>query len=177
VITVVLFGEDDGLKIGGQLRSALSKNGGVVHIYDGGLFSHGCDRFLLYETVVPPVLETENGVIIFKNRLPDCSDFSIPTSFTAVVGSENSAALRLLKNSGINTISCGMSACDTLSLSSIDEHSGAVSLQRTVKTVAGQELLPREIPVRLVEPLDEYAILAACAVVLLYSEETDLIQF
>ncbi len=67
-------------------------------------------------------------------------------------------------------ISCGLSSADTLSLSSIREHSALLTLRRSLFRLDGRLLEMQEIPVtfrRVMEPEPEALLLAASACLLL----------
>ena len=178
---VVLYGAatPDGARLCSGLLHALSKNGGALHVGGdrAGLSAPdgGCD-FLVIESDRPMELNIPDGVIIFKSTLDHFANFTgpaIPEGFTAVVESCNAGALTLLRRSGATVITCGMASTDTMSLSSIAEQSGAVSLLREIRTLSGETVEARDIPVSYTPGLSEYGVLAACAVLLLAGRDPE----
>ena len=167
--TVILFGAKKEKQTGEPLYEALSKNGGACFTGTARLESGGENpRFLLYEYESLPELALEKGIIIFKNEIAKFSRFHIPNGFTAVVDSENASALSLLKQQQrIQTITCGMSSHDTISISSVSEDSAAVSLQRAIRRLDGTTMEACEIPIKFSKSPGDYAILCCCAVLLL----------
>lgn len=72
-----------------------------------------------------------------------------PEGLPVAVSSSNRSALRILGNRHRHAIICGMYARDTITLSSYDRDCALVALQRTVLSLNGEEIEPREIKVRL----------------------------
>lgn len=103
-----------------------------------------------------------NSIVIF------CSNFKnkiCGKNYLAVFSSENHHAIEALNGSGNIAISCGMSAKDTLSAASITDEKRMVSLQRTIRSIDGEIIEPRDFYIKSSHGF--YASLAASAVLLL----------
>lgn len=72
-----------------------------------------------------------------------------PTGLPVAVSSSNRSALRILGNRSHHAIICGMYARDTITLSSYDRDCALVALQRTLLSLNGEEIEPKEIKVHL----------------------------
>ncbi|OJU11329.1 MAG: hypothetical protein BGN88_06715 [Clostridiales bacterium 43-6] len=169
MIPVFLYGKND-KSLSVHLRTALAKNGGVLHISENKFSAdpiHTLAHFMLYEFEHAPVFNMDTGIIVFKKELPDHVSLSIPSGFQAIVESDNQPALALLKKLRVPAITCGMSVSDTLSISSHEENSASISLQRDVMNVINEKIEECEITVKMTEEISSYSLLAISAVLLL----------
>lgn len=132
----------------------------ISQINDGG-------DYLFVKRSEPMIIDVPKGIFVFLNKIDKIFNLKIPSGFVAITRSENSAALRLLKTIGINTITCGMASADTLTLSSVSESSVSVSLQREIKTLSNQTVEPAEFPIKITKNYSDYGILATCGILLL----------
>jgi hypothetical protein len=103
-----------------------------------------------------------NAFIISRDAL-----HALQGDCTVVVDSSDAQALDALSHLNLTAITCGTSASDTLSLSSLTADSAAVSLQRTVKTLGGADIEPCEIPVTITAPIGGGCLLLSCALLIL----------
>lgn len=76
-----------------------------------------------------------------------------PAGLPVAVSSSNRSALRILGRRSQHAIICGMYARDTLTLSSYDRDCALVALQRTLLSLSGEEIEPREIKVHLCQSI------------------------
>lgn len=164
--TVVLYGNAQD-NVYDDINNLLSNYG--ITVFDGEKLSqnNNGNDFLFIKCSEPIVLDLPKGIIVFLNKIDRIFNLKIPKGFTAITWSENSAALKLLKNIGINTITCGMASVDTLTLSSVLENSALVSLQREIQTLWGRTIEPAEFPIKFSKSCSDYGILAACGILLL----------
>ena len=79
----------------------------------------------------------------------------------------NLSALKILMESGIPVITCGMNPKNTVTLSSLTAASALVSLQRTVTDIFGSEAEPGEFRIKLNRGYSPFAVTASAAVLLL----------
>lgn len=171
--TVLLYGNDKDNAVAGTLFAAVRAMGGAaLHMTQKAvsLIPPGAERpeFLVLEKSEMPEMHVGGGIIVFKQGLSVFqTNFTVPGGFSAVVDPVNEEAVRLLKKSGLQTITCGMSLRDTLTFSSIDIDSAVVSLQRTINTLHAETVEPRELPIRFSRGRDPFALLAAVGVLLL----------
>lgn len=174
--TVVLCGKKNDAAVSGPLLRALSQYGGTLYFNGRTLQSlqesgEGEPHFAVYDCEEIPELKLEKGILLFKNSFCGTTARSVPAGVLTVFESYNGKAAGALKGTGVIAITCGTSAKDTLSVASLDEASATVSLQRTVKDVAGTVLEPRDVAVTLDSPLSPYQILAVCSVLLLSGQD------
>ncbi len=98
-----------------------------------------------------------------------CSEVkgALPKSRVAVTLASDASVMRRLCGTGCTVVTCGISGDDTLSLSSIGEGTAAVSLQRSIETLAGGQIEPCEIPIKTDLSGDGELVTAASAVLLI----------
>lgn len=103
-----------------------------------------------------------NAFFVERDRLR-----SLQGDCVVIVDSGDCEALTALSGLSLAAITCGTSASDTLSLSSMTADTAAVSLQRTVKTLGGTVIEPCEIPVTITRPISNRCLLLSCALLIL----------
>ena len=103
----------------------------------------------------------------------------LPNNTIAIVNAENTSVLKQLCNACLRTIPCGLSAHDTLTLTSSTEDSLVVSLQRSLTTFEGATVDPMEIPIPMerFRGLSRYLLMAFCALGCLTGQIQPLMQF
>lgn len=182
--TVLLYGEEKNCAVTNALLAAIrKKDGSALHITSKTVSmippqAKALD-FLLLDGFPFENLHVGRGVVVFRRDIPFFTNVShIPENFFAVADPTSEDAVRALKKSCMQAVTCGFSRRDTLTFSSFGGEEAVVSLQRALTTLDGEQLEPREIPVRLGgEPEKgnggEYAVLAAAAVLLLCGEMPD----
>ncbi|HIT53019.1 MAG TPA: hypothetical protein IAD07_03675 [Candidatus Fimivicinus intestinavium] len=176
MIPIFLLGEESDAAIRLPLCRVLERHGGVLHICNGhaAQYAIGPARFLLYETSKLDTLQAEGTILLFKTRQPACRHpLTLSGGVTAILETENEAAARRLLHTGSTALTCGLTARDTLTLSSISDTAPVVSIQRTITMLNGRILEPCEKRVRLHTPLAGYALLSACAVLLLAGQASE----
>ena len=91
------------------------------------------------------------------------SENSISGKTVAIVDSENKCALEFLARIGAGAVVCGSNQADTVSFSSITEDTVTVCQQRSIKTLGGKLLEPREFPYKCNTKDVKTALLSATA--------------
>lgn len=81
-----------------------------------------------------------------------------------VDGSGDSQVLKMVGEAGLPTITCGLSSCDTITLSSRCADSAVVTLQRTICRFDRTPVEPQEFPIRMTQPLDSFVLMALTAI-------------
>lgn len=176
MIPVFLVGEKSDAAIRLPLCRALERHGGVLHICNGhaAQYAIGPAHFLLYETSRLDTLQAESAILVFKTHQPKfCPTLTLSSGVTAILETENEIAARRLLHTGNTALTCGLTARDTLTLSSISDTEPVVSIQRTVTMLNGRTLEPCEKRVRLHTPLSGYALLSVCATLLLAGQASE----
>lgn len=168
--SIILYGDKKDLTINSKLRRTLSRYGGVLHVTGPSISDYGCDipEFVLFDLEDLRNIQLNHAILIFKSRQKiEPATISLSDGVVAVVEPENKEALALLRESNAVALTCGMSGRSTLTISSIDETSAVISLQRETKTLNGILIEPSEIRVSLSERMEGYVLLAICAVCIL----------
>lgn len=154
-----------------EISRVLSVCGGVCLDTDEEISLKSDCRFLLVQKDRPPRWRTNAGICVLPPDTGVFSHWQVPTGFVAVAPSDAPAALRMLERQGTPTVTCGMSAADTVTLSSIHESRAVVCLQRTLSTLSGGKVEPGDFPVGLAAPVSPYGLMAAMAILLLAGED------
>lgn len=84
-------------------------------------------------------------ILLGGEKSAACCPIGIPVA----ISSSNRSALRILGSRKHHAIICGMYARDTVTLSSYDRDCALVALQRTLLSLGGEEIEPKEIKVHL----------------------------
>lgn len=108
-------------------------------------------------------VQMEHCVLIFKTNCSGLSGITLPKTHAAVLAPENDPAASLLKEHHIPIVTCGLSQKNTVTFSSRTPATAVVSLQRELHAVDGSLIEPRELPVTLAAPRDDYPLLATVA--------------
>lgn len=85
----------------------------------------------------------------------------------AIVDSQDTQTLLLLKNSSLEVITCGFSSKDTLSFSSLEEKRCVISLQRALRTMQNTIVEPFELPMENPLQLSPFVFLSSCLIYIL----------
>ena len=183
MVPLVLLGSLTDRRVGQALKDLVSNRLRFLHICGSKLDLSGtAPDFLIYETDTLEHLPVDTGILICKETLrqPGVSLCHVewPACYQNMIGilsSEDTAGAQLFQQMELTTITCGLSGKDSLTLSSITSDSAVICLQRTIRSLSGQEIDPGEIPVTLNRPIDRYSLLAAVAVALL-SQRRELLD-
>ncbi|GAA6514610.1 hypothetical protein [Merdimmobilis hominis] len=92
---------------------------------------------------------------------------AIPKHGIAVVATASPQVRKAVAQSGLPAITCGLSAKDTITLSSSTADSLLISLQRGITSFSGAPVEPVEIPLTLSCPRNPLLVLPVAAVLLL----------
>ena len=153
-----------------KLCRVLERFGGVFVLHDNApVISNAKEEFLLYDCEKLQKIDTEKGILIFKTKQKNIQTdkISISTSIVSIVERENKKALQMLKNNMIPTLICGMSIADTLTLSSIEDNSAVIDLQREIYDLDKQIIEPCEIKINYDIPFTDYELLVVSGILLL----------
>lgn len=166
---ILLCGKKTDQSIVKALLPVLAEYGGVRYIRPDLLrkIGAGTPRFLVCDCEAVPTVEGSGGILFFKNSFASEKPVVIPDGFLCAFEPQNQRAAALLREAGAAAVTCGMCAKDTLSISSLDYGEAALSLQRSISTVDGEVVEPREIAVRLRTPASPRQMLAVCMVLLM----------
>ncbi len=166
---ILLCGKRSDQSIAKALLPALAAYGGVRYVQPELLRKIGGEdaRFLVCDCEKIPRVEGGGGILFFKNSFDSETPIVIPDGFLCAFEPQNQRAAALLRAAGTAAVTCGMCAKDTLSISSLDYGAAALSLQRSISTVSGEVMEPRDITVELHTQVSPRQMLAVCMVLLM----------
>lgn len=176
MIPIFLLGEERDAALRLPLCRVLERYGGVVHICGAhaAQYAMGPARFFIYEASRLESIQAEQAILIFKTRQAAASHpLALSAGVVSILETENEAAARALLHSGATALTCGLTARDTLTLSSISDINPVVSIQRAITAFDGLTLEPCEKRIALRAPLSGYALLSVCAVLLLTGQASE----
>ena len=171
--TVILYGSEKDTQVTNTLLGAITAIGkSALHVTYKAIAmvppKAQSPDFLIIDQSDVPYVQTGRGVVVFRQGLSFFQNgFNIPENYFAVVDPENEEAVKMLRKSCMQTVTCGLSQKDTVTFSSIEQDSAVVSLQRGILRLDGKSIEPVEVPVRFGGSHAQYAVLSAVAVLLL----------
>ena len=111
----------------------------------------------------PIVSENERVLAVFLDITEDFAETKLSKKSIAIVDSENKNAIKILAKCGVDAVVCGGNKTDTVNFSSITDDTITVCQQRTVKTIDGLKIEPREFPYCYSSPDIKTALISATA--------------
>lgn len=112
-------------------------------------------------------IKLKNGIAVFIDDTDRFKGQIFPLGTVGICEDSNRKALEIFKENNIPVISCGMSAKNTVTLSSLGSDLLLAALQRTVIDFSGTELDPEEFRIKLIKSYTPFAVMASVAVLLL----------
>lgn len=109
----------------------------------------------------------ENTILLFTPGCQLTDNFKIIGNFQAVVSSDNEDVIQKLAKQKIKAITYGLSAKNTITLSSMKEDSVVISLQRCINTLFGEIIEASDIPLYFNGNIDQYCIMLITAALLI----------
>ena len=168
MIDIILCGDQGDSSVSDALVSTLALYGGVRCFRHDRIFERGVSaEFFLYECEKLPKIELKRGIILFKNSIRRQQQEKIPEDFLCILGTKNTNAAALLKDAGASAVTCGTSTTDTLSVAALDGSAAVLSLQRSIRTLAGEIVEPHDFSVKCSEERSPHQLLSVSAVLLL----------
>lgn len=119
--------------------------------------------FLLVDDGQMRSVQMENCILLFKENCAGLGTVDLPKACAAVLEPENEQAASLLQARHIPIVTCGLSQKNTVTFSSRTPTTAVISLQREIHTTTGEPVDPRELPVALSAPREDYPLLATVA--------------
>lgn len=168
MIDIILCGDRGDTSVSDALVSTLALYGGVRGCGPDRLFERGVSaEFFLYECENLPKIELQQGIILFKNSIRQQHAEKIPENFLCILETKNTHAAAMLKDTGTAAVTCGTSTKDTLSVAALDGSVAVLSLQRSIRTLAGEIVEPRDFSVKCSAERSPHQLLSVSAVLLL----------
>ena len=111
-------------------------------------------------------LQLEKGVVLILGNTKRFKDQKIPTGIVGICEDNNHSAFKLFEKSRIPVISCGMNSKSTLTISSLEDSTMFLSLQRIITDINGNEIEPFEFKIKLKKIYNPFSVMASSAVLL-----------
>lgn len=166
---IVIYGSEEDKSLNDTLLRALAKYGGVQFHCKDKIISYseqGNPKYLVYDVNKLPLFLNCEGILILKNSFKDIDDNYLPSNFLPVFDNQNLKAVKFLKDRCKIVLTCGVSSKNTLSISSIDESSAVVSLQRYM-IIKNKIVEPHDFTINLTKQVEPQDLLFTCAILLL----------
>ncbi len=96
----------------------------------------------------------------------------LPQSLVGVCEDNNQTALKIFKANGLPVITCGNNPKNTLTISSIDNNSYVVTLQREIIDINGNMVYPADYKFSFDKTYSSQAVMLSCAVLCLLGINT-----
>ena len=159
MIPIILCGSNKDLSINNAVKRVLKTGKTYGKMEDCCVFN--------YNECNMSNFSNARGIFVFKSNLQFQDNIIIPPGFLAILPSYNCNAASILKNINVFAVTCGTSSRDTISLSSLNNSRAVISLQRNVRSVDDELILPHEIVVDLNGQIAIYPLLASIAILVL----------
>lgn len=166
-MTIIVYGDKNDHSFIDVLFKVLARYGGVqLFSKDNLIYSSKTSepKFFIYELDKLPSLIDCEGLFIFKKSFEKLNKF--PEKFLPIVNEQNLNAIKSLEFTDQIVMTCGTSAKNTLSFSSISYTEAVVVLQRYLQT-KNSVIEPHEFSIKLLTSCDHNILLQICAILLL----------
>lgn len=170
---IIIYGSSNKNLISNHLCKILESHGGSTCFSNGNIYDYYIDKpkFTVVKTNKLKTLNIIDGVIVFNCCKDDCIPNIVNANgITCIVNSENTNVISKLSSLSIPAIIFGMSAKDTITLSSIDHSSAVISIQREIILQSGKHIEPCEFIVNNVDDLSDDEVLMIGLILILYEE-------
>lgn len=173
-MNIIVYGNSNDTSVGDMLLKTLPRYGDVQFFSKDKLVcsslkknQHCKPRFLVYELEQLPDVITCNGIFLFKKSFKNLNENKFPKGFLPIVDGQNLSAIKLLERTNQIVITCGTSAKNTLSFSSLLQTKAIVTLQRYLQADNNTTIEPHEFTVKLNSTCKPNTLLVICTVLLL----------
>ena len=146
---------------------------GADYISDKAVSSVG-GQFTVISEYKKTDIKLKSGIAVFIDDTDRFNNQIFPDGIIGICEDNNTAALKAFKDSETPVISCGMSAKNTVTLSSFGDASLLASLQRTLTDFKGNEIDPAEFRIKLTKKYSPFAVMASAAVLLIIGIKPDV---
>ena len=146
---------------------------GADYISDKAVSSVG-GQFTVISEYKKTDIKLKSGIAVFIDDTDRFNNQTFPKGITGICEDGNFTALKVFKESGTPVITCGMSAKNTVTLSSFGDSSLLASLQRTLTDFKGNEIDPAEFKIKLTKRFSPFSVMASAAVLLLIGIKPDV---
>jgi hypothetical protein len=164
-VVVAAKKEDDSFWL--AMAGLLEERFRVLRAWAGVLEARGGEAELLLADMSYRAVRADQVVFVYRDFESVNPELPIDTGAIAIVDSSKEELLTYVATTGLPAITCGLSAKDTVTLSSIRTDSAVINLQRAVTCFDGTLAEPQEIPISRREDANSFALMAASAICLL----------
>lgn len=144
---------------------------GVSVVTESGIFEKTSDFTAFFLHNVTKIV-AEQGVVIATDNLKKFKNQCFSKGFIGVCSENNKNALKFFKKNKLSVITCGTGTKNTLSVSSIEDSSMLLCLQRSIANIKGNIIEPCEIKVTFKNHQNLFSLLAVVSALIYYSSSS-----
>ena len=168
MICIILAAQERDKKFRNIFSQLIASHFSTVCVFEKQLQAVGEHAdFLITDVQSCECVQADSAVIVYRDALHVPPKLFACEQAAAVVDSCNKEVFAAAGASGLEAITCGLSAKDTLTLSSTGVDSTVLNLQRSVPCFDGSVAEPQEIPLRAQVDTDSFTLMAASALFIL----------
>lgn len=167
MLKIVLIGDMEGFGFLEVLKEKLCEGGNCVTT------SRAVHQYTII--IENSKSDEEKEIAVFRSDLANQNDPNICKNAICVVNSCSKDNIEYICKKGMNAVTCGLSDKDTFTISGISDEQAAVSLQRTLTTIAGKIVQPCEYVFNLTKPVSRYDLMELTAILVL-SDNEDILK-
>lgn len=168
MIAVLIAANENDRDFWNETVRLLERGFATVRAYGGTLtLKKPNPSLVLCDTRSFEAVRAEHVMVVFKEARPLSVNLQGARQVIAVVDSSDDELARSVSETRLPAITCGLHSRDTITLSSMDEDSAMIGIQRTITGFDGSRTEPQEIPVRLTRPVDRFALMTTAAAFIL----------
>jgi len=112
----------------------------------------------------PAKLDIKKGTVLILDDTEKFNNLDLENGITGICEDSNITALNVFEKNSVPVITVGNNPKNTITLSSCRADSIIITLQRSIKTVYGNEIYPGDYKVNLTKSFSSNAILLAFAI-------------
>lgn len=148
-----------------EIAEILKKHGASV-ITESAVFSGIGDFSVLFLSKPIKIFGNKN-IILIADNFEYLSKTKIPIGTIGICECGAKKPLKTFEKNKLQTITCGLNLKSTVTLSSINENSMLVCLQRSLVSLFGQTIEPADFKIELSNNYRPFSVMAACIILLL----------
>lgn len=112
-------------------------------------------------------IKIKKGIAVILDDTEKFKKQSLPKNFIGICEDINFSALEIFENNNTNVITHGNNHKNTLTISSFNEKSLVITLQRTIINIYGEKIYPTDYKIILKKNYSKEAVMCAVAILLL----------
>ena len=121
-------------------------------------------------------IDCDELIVVYKKAVQPGTVLCAAANITAVVDSSADGLLEHVARTKLPAITCGLLTRDTVSLSSIGDSGAVLDIRREIICSGGAVVEAQEIPIALRAPADDFALMAAAAIIILSGKKDALLK-